>query len=180
MLAGRRHSIAGGQIIRSHHGMGSPDYSTPPGEKPMSPQFEHAFINAGKIEVPKRSSSQKKRSKALSFSDLSSKIDASRATGKSPAPREAKGQRVMKAAKGQRGKVSVPSSTDPQTNLFIPNDKSNELNERPLLTHNADEERQQAQYPVDQPETVESIMNTSSGEFHSAHCGIHLRSPCQQ
>lgn len=168
MVAGRRHSIAGGQIVRSHHGMGSPDYSTPPGEKPMSPQFEHAFINAGKIEVPKRSSSQKKRSKALSFSDLSRKSDAYRASGKAPTQQQDK---VIKEANGQRGKVSAPSSTDTQTNLFIADDKSIELNERPLLANNvlAREEREQAQHPVDEPETAENIPNTSSGEFRFAH-----------
>jgi len=160
MVAGRRHSIAGGQIIHPHHGMDSPDFSTPPGEKTMSPQFEHSFVNSGNFELPKRSNSQKKRSKALSFGDLSRKGYSSRASSKSPIQKE------DKEDNGQKGKDSILPSTE----LFIANDKSIELNNRPSLTQNVDEERRQAQHPVDEPETVDSIMNTSSGEFNFAHC----------
>lgn len=165
MEAGRRHSIAGGQSIRSHHGIGSPDYSTPPGEKPMSSEFQNAFINAGKIDVQKRSVSQKKRSKALSFSDISRKFDPSRAVNKSPLP-------VKREANSQRAKSSTPSATDAQRKSAV-NAKSIKLNEQPLLAHNVlvGHEKKQVEYPVDKTETAGSIMNTSSGMFHfTEHC----------
>lgn len=120
----------------------------------MSSQFEHAFINAGKVDQPKRSSSQKKRSKALSFSDLTRKNDASR---KSPALKQ------DNETKEAKGKVSIPSSTSTETNSV---DKSRKLTETPLLTHNVDE---QPQVPINDPESVESIVNT--GEFHFAKNG---------
>lgn len=156
MVAGRRHSIAGGQIIHPHHGMDSPDFSTPPGEKTMSPQFEHSFVNSGNFELPKRSNSQKKRSKALSFGDLSRKGYSSRASSKSPIQKE------DKEDNGQKGKESIE--------LFIANDKSIELNKRPVLTQDVDEERQQAQHPAVEPETADCIMKTFSGELNFGLC----------
>ena len=158
MVAGRRHSIAGDrQSIRSHHG--SPDYSTPPGEKPMTSEFQNAFVSAGKVDVPKRSISQRTSSKALSFNDGSRKVDPSRAaSSKSP-------QQVNRQAGSQKAKTSAaPSSTDTKTKPSG-NDKFIKLNQQPLLAHNVleREEKQQPDYPQ---ETTGSITNTSSGMSH--------------
>lgn len=79
--AGRRHSIAG-QGLRSYYGAGSPEYSTPYEEKPLSPKFEEMAVNTGKPEGLTHSASQKKRSKTLSFGDLSRRFDLSRSAGK--------------------------------------------------------------------------------------------------
>lgn len=159
MVAGRRHSIAAGQNIRSHQSIGSPDYSTPPGEKPMSPEFLSAFINAGKIDAPVPNISQKKRSKTLSFSDISRNFDPSCAAGKSPP------QKVNKEANGQRGKISAPASTDAKTKPSV-NDNPVELIERPLLAHVFErKEAQQVDHLVIKSEVAGSIVNTSSGMF---------------
>ncbi|KAG0615355.1 hypothetical protein M758_5G034500 [Ceratodon purpureus] len=167
LLTGRRHSIAGGQSIRSHHGMGSPDYSTPPGEKPMSSEFQNAFINAGKLDVQKRSISQKKRSKALSFSDISRKFDPSGAVSRSPQP-------AKREASSQRTKNSPPSGADAQTKSPVHN-KSIKLNEQPLLAHNVLEgqEKKQVEYSVDNPEMAESMMKTSSDAFKDSQVPKH-------
>lgn len=74
-MAGGRIAIAGAHSSRYNCEAESPDYATPAGEKPMSPQFENAFVNAGRIIEPP--SLLKKRSKALSFGDLSRRFDAS-------------------------------------------------------------------------------------------------------
>ena len=167
MIAGRRHSIAGGQSIRSHHGMGSPDYSTSPRENPMTLEFQNVFINAGKIDESKRNISQKKRSN--SFSDISRKFDSSHAANKSTSS-----QKVIREASGQRAKISAPSFTDSRTKSAV-NDKSIKLNERPLLVDNVldSEDKEQANYPV-KPETAGSIM-IISGMFHfTEHCFCNI------
>jgi hypothetical protein len=71
LLTGRRHSISG-NCHRPNFGLGSPEFSTLNAEeKPMFPTFEHTN---GRGESLTRSASQKKRSKTLSFGDLSKRV----------------------------------------------------------------------------------------------------------
>lgn len=130
MVAGRRNSIAGAQSLRSAFGADSPDYSTPPGEKPMSPQFENAFINAGKFEAPTTHTmaSLKKRSKALSFGDLSRRFDPSRI--KPPAAAQQQDHTVQFREDDARKAAQVSVAMDTQTNNVL-----------------SREEKQQAQSP---------------------------------
>lgn len=86
-MAGRRHSIAG-QGLRSYYGVGSPEYTTSNGEKPSSPDIDHTIANSGRPPSLAHSASQKKRSKTLSFGDLSRRFDLSRSTGKPPSQPE--------------------------------------------------------------------------------------------
>jgi len=59
----------------------------------MSPQFENAFINAGKLETPFHATAAlKKRSKALSFGDLSRRFDPLRAAAAGKLPPAAQQQ----------------------------------------------------------------------------------------
>ncbi|KAG0604313.1 hypothetical protein M758_10G161600 [Ceratodon purpureus] len=68
---GRRHSISE-HCHRPNFTGGSPEFSTQhTDEKPLSPMFEHM---AGNVESLNRSASQKRRSKALSFGDLSKRV----------------------------------------------------------------------------------------------------------
>jgi hypothetical protein len=82
LLAGRRHSIAGAQGLQSYEGAGSPEYSTTSNaEKILSPRnVEPIGIYKGhQRQVPSVVTTQKKRSKTLSFGDLSKRFDLSRA-----------------------------------------------------------------------------------------------------
>ncbi len=78
LLAGRRHSIAGAQGLQSYEGAGSPEYSTTSNaEKILSPRnVEPISIYKGhQRQVPSIVTTQKKRSKTLSFGDLSKQFD---------------------------------------------------------------------------------------------------------
>jgi hypothetical protein len=78
LLAGRRHSIAGAQGLQSYEGAGSPEYSTTSNaEKILSPRnVEPIGIYKGhQRQVPSVVTTQKKRSKTLSFGDLSKQFD---------------------------------------------------------------------------------------------------------
>lgn len=150
MVAGRRHPVVGAQSIRSSYETGSPDYSTLAGEKPMSPQFENTFTNGAKIEGgPTLATSLKKRSKALSFSDLSRRFDASRAVGKPAAEQK---DTVFIEGEGQRAQIS----SDAQTDL------ANEARLTNLITSNAN---QQAQSLDDKSKLAGSVVTTSYGMF---------------
>ncbi|KAH9567281.1 hypothetical protein CY35_03G021600 [Sphagnum magellanicum] len=75
---GRRHSIAGAQGLQSYEGAGSPEYSTTSNaEKILSPRnVEPIGIYKGhQRQVPSVVTTQKKRSKTLSFGDLSKQFD---------------------------------------------------------------------------------------------------------
>lgn len=70
-LTGRRHSISG-NCHRPNFGLGSPEFSTLNAEEtPLFPTFEQADRRGESLT---RSASQKKRSKALSFGDLSKRV----------------------------------------------------------------------------------------------------------
>jgi len=96
LLAGRRHSIAGaadqGQLLESicDGAPGSPEYSTSNAEKlSVSPRSNSEAIGIGKGHIRRSipaapmtattTTTQKKRSKTLSFGDLSKRFDLSRA-----------------------------------------------------------------------------------------------------
>ncbi len=95
-MAGRRHSIAGaadeGQLLESmcDGAPGSPEYSTSNAEKlSVSPRSNSEAIGIGKGHIRRSipaasmtattTTTQKKRSKTLSFGDLSKRFDLSRA-----------------------------------------------------------------------------------------------------
>ncbi len=95
LLAGRRHSIAGaadqGQLLESmcDGAPGSPEYSTSNAEKlSVSPRSNSEVIGIGKGHIRRSipaapmtattTTTQKKRSKTLSFGDLSKRFDLSR------------------------------------------------------------------------------------------------------
>ncbi|XP_024378303.1 uncharacterized protein [Physcomitrium patens] len=140
--AGRRHSIAGAQSLRSLHEVGSPDYLTAAGEKPMSPNLENVSASAGKIEGKIEGNTLKKRSKALSFGDLSRRFDLSRASGKPPAA-QPQDRLFTEDNDAQGAGASVPSSTDALT-ISTVGDEARELTAAP----SAREAGQQAQPPV--------------------------------
>jgi hypothetical protein len=150
MVAGRRHAVASARSFRSSYGAGSPDYSTPAGpEKPMSPQVENAFMNAGKHEGgPTLATSLKKRSKALSFGDLSRRFDPPHAAGKPTAEQDT----VFKEGEGQRPQVPL----DAQTNLAI---------EARLIKQTTSNAYHQAQSPDGKSKTAGSNVKTSYGVF---------------
>lgn len=113
-MAGRRHSITGAQTLRSHYGVSSVDHAAPLGKK--SPQLNNAFLNAGKVDSgPKQTTtSLKKRTKALSFSDFSPRFDPS--PKHSPVQAE-KQEKSKRNAGGKKSKsVSEGAQLQPSIN----------------------------------------------------------------